>query len=203
MEKRGNFNFNAYRVQSSEIEFKNSIVSSGLYDKISKSNFLSRLSLKKGVLRIDGAKTDLNAYHASFIASYLAAKLFETGQSVCFETVMSHESKIAYLDMARKFKYKSYLYFIYTDNPELNVARVKLRAAGGLHDVESSKVRDRYIRTFQLLPIAIEKSDEGYIIDNSEKPTIVFEKRNRKYYRVGNLALPPEIKQELSNLINI
>ncbi|HEY5327702.1 MAG TPA: hypothetical protein VIJ27_11935 [Mucilaginibacter sp.] len=202
LEKRGNFNFNAYRVQSSETEFKNSIITSGLYNKISESDFLTTLSIKKGVLRVQGPKADLNAYHASFIASYLAAKLFETGQSFCFETVMSHESKIAYLDLAGQFKYKSYLYFVYTDNPELNVARVKLRAAGGLHDVESGKVRDRYTRTFQLLPIAIEKADEGYIIDNSEKPTVVIEKKDGRYYRVGDTLLPSEMEEKLTHLIN-
>jgi predicted ABC-type ATPase len=202
LEKRGNFNFNAYRIRSSEAEFKNSISNSSLYDKFRESDFLARLALHRGVLRYNGAKTDLSAYHASFIATYLASKLFETGQSFCFETVMSHESKIFYLDLAKQFKYKSYLYFVYTDNPELNVARVKLRAAGGLHDVESAKIRERYSRTFQLLPIAIEKADEGYIIDNSEKPTIVIEKKNGKYQRVGGLALPVELEKTLASLIN-
>lgn len=163
---------------------------------------MKSLSIQKGVLKFDGTKTDLNAYHASFIASYLATKLFETGQSFCFETVMSHESKIGYLDLAKQFKYKSYLYFVFTDNPELNVARVRLRAAGGLHDVEAGKIRERYIRTFQLLPIAIEKADEGYILDNSEKPTIIIEKKNGKYQRVGGLSLPPELEIKLADLID-
>ena len=202
LEKRGNFNFNAYHIRSSEAEFKHSIINSGLYAKVQESDFLKRLSVQKGILKFDGVKTDLNAYHASFIASYLAAKLFETGQSFCFETVMSHESKITYLDLAKQAKYKSYLYFVYTDNPELNVARVKLRAAGGLHDVETGKIRERYKRTFRLLPLAIEKADEGYIIDNSEKPIIVLEKRNGKYQRTGTIALPPELENELADLIN-
>lgn len=199
--KRGNFNFNAYRIRSSETEFKDLIINSSLYDKVKESDFLTKLSIQKGVLKFDGLNSYFNAYHASFIATYLANKLFETGQSFCFETVMSHKSKIAYLDMAKQFNYKSYLYFVYTDNPELNIARVKLRAAGGLHDVEEGKVRERYGRTFQLLPLAIEKADEGYVIDNSEKPTIVIVKRNGKYQRLGNMALPRELEPVLG-LIN-
>ena len=94
------------------------------------------------------------------------------------------------------------MYFVYTDNPELNVARVKLRAAGGLHDVDPAKIRDRYKRTFRLLPGALEKADEGYVIDNSEKPTIIIEKKNGKYQRAADLPLPPELEISLTNLID-
>ena len=106
IQKRGNFNFNAYHIRSSDVEFKDSIANSGLFEKIKESDLLTRTSIQRGVLGFAIPRTDLNAYHASFIATYLVSKLFETGQSFCFETVMSHGSKIAYLDLARRFNIK-------------------------------------------------------------------------------------------------
>ncbi len=91
---------------------------------------------------------------------------------------MSHESKIHLLDIAKSKGYKTYLYFVYTDNPELSVTRVKLRALMGLHDVSAEIVRSRYSRSFELLPIAVKVADEAYIINNSDNFTIIAEKRN-------------------------
>jgi len=138
----------------------------------------TKTSLSAGILNFDLPKNEINSYHASFVTSYLVEKLIETNQSFSFETVMSHKSKINLLDIAKSKGYKTYLYFVYTDNPELNVARVKLRALMGLHNVNAEIVRSRYKRTFELLPIALKIADEAYIIDNSDSFSIVAEKRN-------------------------
>ena len=45
-----------------------------------------------------------------------------------YETVMSHESKVKIMELARESGYKIYLYFVFVDDPQTNVARVKLRA---------------------------------------------------------------------------
>jgi predicted ABC-type ATPase len=178
LNKRGNFNFNAYRIKSSEAEFIKSVADSTLLPRVNDPFLLEKIHIKGGVLTLDIDRKELNAYHASFIATYLATRLFETNQSFCFETVMSHADKLQLFGLAKKNKYKSYLYFVFTENPELNIARVKLRAAGGLHDVDPQVVKDRYDRTFTLLPEALELADEAFIIDNSDVPTSLIEKRN-------------------------
>jgi len=185
LNKRGNFNFNAYRIKSSETEFIMSVAESTLFPRLNDPLLLDKIHVKGGVLRFDIDREELNAYHASFIATYLAIKLFETNQSFCFETVMSHTDKLKLFGLAKKHKYKSYLYFVFTENPELNIARVKLRAAGGLHDVDPWIVKSRYDRTFALLPEALELADEAYIIDNSDSPTSLIEKHNH------NVSLVP------------
>jgi predicted ABC-type ATPase len=173
------FNFNAYRVKVSQKEFLEHIKASSLYlEKIKDKNFINQISIQAGILNFDIPKNQINSYHASFVASYLVEKLLETNQSFCFETVMSHKSKVNLLHVAKSKGYKTYLYFVYTDDPELNVTRVKLRALMGLHDVNPEIVRSRYKRSFELLPQAIAIADESYIINNSDSFIIVAEKGN-------------------------
>jgi predicted ABC-type ATPase len=87
------FFFSSYRVRVTENEFKEYIRTSGLYQKLSDTSFLDCISIKSGVLMFGNEKNLINSYVASFIATYLCEKLFSTGQSFCFETVLSHPSK--------------------------------------------------------------------------------------------------------------
>ncbi|MDZ4809676.1 MAG: zeta toxin family protein [Bacteroidota bacterium] len=179
--KKPLFNFNAYRVKVSDDEFKEHILTDGLYaSKINDSSFLRAIRIKSGVLQINLPRKKINSYHASFIATYLVNKLLLTGQSFCFETVMSHVSKVQLLSVARQAGYKTYLYFVFTDNVELNIERVKLRVKQGQHDVDEDLIKSRYPRVFKLLPKALALSDEAFVIDNSDQPDIVAEKHQSK-----------------------
>jgi predicted ABC-type ATPase len=84
-----------------------------------------------------------------------------------FETVMSHESKLELLGMARKQGYRHYLYFVTAGDPAINVERVHQRIAEGGHPVEDDKIIDRYKRCMALLPNALKASDRAYLFDNS------------------------------------
>lgn len=201
LKKRGNFNFNAYHVKASESDFKEYVFQSGLFDRFDGSKLLDQLHLESGILKFDIDRKSLNAYHASFIASYLVVKLFQTNQSFCFETVMSHESKLELFRIAKSYNYKTYLYFVFTDNPALNIARVKLRAAAGLHDVDPEKILERYKRTFELLPIAIKEADEAFIINNSSEPIIIIEKHGKTIFKVSDLPLTDKLKELIGGLI--
>lgn len=181
LRKKPTFNFNAYRVKVSDIEFKQYILADGLFaSKINDQSFLDAIQIEGGVLNIKLSKKKINSYHASFIATYLVHKLLLTGQSFCFETVMSHESKVKLLSIAKETGYKTYLYFVFTDNVELNIERVKLRVKHGQHNVDESLIKSRYPRTFKLLPKALSLSDEAFLIDNSSEPEIVAEKHKSK-----------------------
>lgn len=82
--------------------------------------------------------------------------------------------------LAKNIGYKTYLYFVFTDNVELNIARVKLRVQQGQHDVDISLIKSRYPRTFKLLPQALALADEAFVIDNSNEPEIIAEKHQTK-----------------------
>jgi predicted ABC-type ATPase len=88
-------------------------------------------------------------------------------QSFSFETVMSHASKIEILKQAHLLGYFNVLYFVGTENPELNVARVRQRVALGGHDVPPDRIIARYNRTMDLLPDAIRNADRVVLFDNS------------------------------------
>jgi type I restriction enzyme, R subunit len=83
------------------------------------------------------------------------------------ETVMSHESKVELLREARRLGYRTYLYFIATNDPMISLARVAKRVKGGGHDVPSDRVKDRYRRSLDLLLPAITATNRAYIFDNS------------------------------------
>ena len=184
------FHFNAYRIKVTDAGFKEHIINSGLFtSKLSDTSFINHLIINKGILHIGIPKAKINSYHASFIATYLADKLIASDQSFCFETVMSHPSKIDFLRQAKAAGYRTYLYFLFTENVQVNIARVQLRAKQGLHNVSPELISSRYLRTFKNLPAALKEADVAYIIDSSTTDIkIVAEKSHGKVIIKGPLA---------------
>jgi predicted ABC-type ATPase len=117
--------------------------------------------------RLTAPAAACDAYVAASIVDFLRDKLLAAGQSFAFETVMSHRSKIDFFARARAERYRTYLYFIATDSPEVNVGRVKSRVTIGGHDVPDDKVFERYRRCLQLVRDALAHADRAFIFDNS------------------------------------
>ena len=90
------------------------------------------------------------------------------GRSFSFETVMSHESKIDELRLAKAAGYEITFIGVSLERPELNVARVALRVSEGGHDVPTDRILARYERTMKLMPQAILIADRALIFDNSD-----------------------------------
>ncbi|HEY4336105.1 MAG TPA: hypothetical protein VGM89_09410, partial [Puia sp.] len=154
LKDKRSFYFTAYRVKVDQDGFRQHIVKSGLFrEKIKDKSFIDHFLISAGVLRI-GDRVKINSYHGSFVASYLAERLFETQQSFALETVMSHESKVDLIKLAQRSGYKTYLYFIFADAISTNIARVQLRVLRGGHAVEEETIKSRAPRTFGLLPAA-------------------------------------------------
>lgn len=182
LRKKGKFTFNAYHIRTSFEEFSNFVKSSDIIKK-HQGNPLSFFSLKSGVLYVK--KAGRNSYSASLVAAYLVEQLIKIGRSFCFETVMSHSSKIDMMRMAKLSGYKTYLYFVYTEDPQLNIMRVRLRVEQGGHNVSEVKIKERYRKTFQQLPYALIHSDKAYLIDNSKSFRVVGEKNKDKLSWAG------------------
>lgn len=94
---------------------------------------------------------EINSYHAAVICDFLREKLIESHANFSFETVMSHSSKIDFLKRTKEKGFKTYLYFICTQDPEINVIRVKNRTLKGGHDVPDEKIVKRYYKSLELI----------------------------------------------------
>ena len=117
--------------------------------------------------KLSFAGVSINAYFASVAADFLRQKLLEKRVSFSFETVMSAPDKVALLEKAQRLGYRTYLYFIATDDPAINVARVKSRVHLGGHDVPKDKILSRYNRSLDLLLDAVRHTNRAYVFDNS------------------------------------
>lgn len=115
---------------------------------------------------VDKAK-DTHSYEASYAAAFLRRLLYKNGVSFSFETVMSHPSKVTEIKKAKENGYKIYLYFICTDDIEININRVANRVEKGGHGVNENKIRSRYEKTLKNLYSAITLSNRTYLFDNS------------------------------------
>ena len=103
--------------------------------------------------------------------------------SFSFETVMSHPGKVDFLHYAAQKGYTTYLYYIATESPDININRVENRVAKGGHDVPIQKIESRYYRSLDLLLKALKSADRAYLIDNSKKSNFVI--LEKKYNGMG------------------
>ncbi len=146
-----------------------------LRSELATSTLLSRHGLAEvaGVLTLDSQDhlqvpaSAVNAYVAAVLAAALRRRLVDQGTSFTFETVMSSDDKIELMRDARARGYRVYLYFVATEDPAINIERVRLRVSQGGHDVPEDKVRERYVRSIGLLDAACRASDRAYVFDNS------------------------------------
>ncbi|MEI6069830.1 MAG: zeta toxin family protein [Methylococcaceae bacterium] len=109
----------------------------------------------------------VNAYFASVAADFIRHKLLQAKTSFTFETVMSSPDKVAFLRKAQKKGYRTYLYYVATEYPEINISRVRYRVKMGGHPVPEDKIVTRYFRSLDLLKEAISYTNRAYIFDNS------------------------------------
>lgn len=125
----------------------------------------ARLTCDEGKLSFHAV--EMNSYFASVAVDFLRNKLLEAGITFTFETVMSHHSKVDFLRIAQEKGFRTYLYFVATKDPEVNISRVENRVAAGGHNVNTDKIVDRYYRSLNLLADAIQYANRAYIFDNS------------------------------------
>lgn len=114
----------------------------------------------------------VNSYFASVLADFIRHELLAAKQSFTFETVMSSSDKVDFLAKAQAAGFRTYLYFVATEDPEINIARVKHRVGRGGHNVPQDKIVERYARCLDLLFPAVTHTDRAYIFDNSNDETL-------------------------------
>jgi len=161
----GRLDLRPFGVDADEATFRQFVMNSSLLASVGLRNEASALLGRGDVIDFSGVT--LTSYHASIAADYIRQALLAKRASFTFETVMSSTDKIDVLCWAQTQGYKTYLYFVATDDPAINVDRVRRRVAGGGHDVPEDKIRSRYNRSLGNLRAAVKCSDRAYIFDNS------------------------------------
>ena len=112
-------------------------------------------------------QSEIDSYLCARIIDYIRLEFLRLKISFTFETVMSHISKVEFLQEAQRQGFKTYLYYVSTVDPLINIARVQYRVSVGGHPVPEKKIVERYYRSMDLLMQAVDASDRAYLFDNS------------------------------------
>jgi len=163
--KRGCVDLQSFGMQTTEEEVLSAFTGSQLLHGKSFSKAAESLSFAEGCLFFPPGV--INSYFASVLVDFIRGKLLQAGLTFTFETVMSHPSKVDLLAKAQQAGYRTYLYYVATDAPEINVSRVANRVALKGHDVPSEKIITRYYKSLELLIEAVRHTNRAYIFDNS------------------------------------
>jgi predicted ABC-type ATPase len=98
-------------------------------------------------------------------------------RSLIFETVFSAPDKLEYVKKAMAEGFFVRLFFVCTDNPQINIDRIERRKKKGGHGVPHAKIISRYGKSIWNCSLAATFVDRAYIYDNSvedHEPRILF-----------------------------
>lgn len=121
--------------------------------------------------------TDLEAAQE---AEQIRHMLLKTRKDFTFETVLSTDRNLELLRQAKELGYEIHAVFVLTNNPSINVKRVRARVEAGGHDVPEEKIISRYEKSLRNLSQLIRIADHTRIIDNSgNEPHLICEVLNQ------------------------
>ncbi len=107
-------------------------------------------------------------------------------RSMIFETVLSTESKVDFIQRAKKEGFFVRLFFVSTNSPKINAYRIVQRVMKGGHDVPITKVISRYTKSILNCKRASKVVDRTYVYDNSIDDTearLLFRMADGKLYK--------------------
>lgn len=134
---------------------------------------------------------DWNSPEAVLKAAHRAEELREeclkNKQGILFETVLSADDKLSFIQRAKDAGYFIRLFFVGTDSPTINAARIANRVMEGGHDVPISKIISRYSKSIANCAKLSTTVDRLYVYDNSEDyadPKLLFRANDGKVEKI-------------------
>lgn len=112
-------------------------------------------------------KLPTRTYFPTLFADYIRNELMQAKETFSFETVMSDVNKIQLLAKAADCGYRTYLYYICTEDETINIDRVADRVKKHGHNVPREKIISRYTRSLENLLRAIKLTNRAFLFDNS------------------------------------
>ena len=119
-------------------------------------------------------KPSINSYTVAMAADFFKDQYLKRKLSFSFETVFSHPAKIDILKKAQASGFRTYMYFVATEDPQVNLNRIKVRVKSGGHDVPEDKTVARYYRCLEQIKFALPYLNHAYFFDNSSTKTLYF-----------------------------
>ncbi|MBR2196129.1 MAG: zeta toxin family protein [Salinivirgaceae bacterium] len=92
-------------------------------------------------------------------------------KSLIFETVLSADDKINYIERAMAAGFFVRLFFVCTASPAINASRIATRVMNGGHDVPISKIISRYQKSISNCRYIAKKVNRAYLYDNTAENT--------------------------------
>ena len=164
----GPFQFKEWDLEITKETFLNKLENNSLINrKSSIVIFDSLFDVEENMLILKSKEKIEMEYVAQVLAEFLRVCCFEKKIKFSFETVFSHHSKVEWMRKCSEMGYKVYLYFVSTESPEINKARVANRVLEGGHDVPEQKIEDRYYRSLDLMFEASKYAYQAYFFDTS------------------------------------
>ena len=94
-------------------------------------------------------------------------QLLREHKDFIFETVLSSDGKVDFLKRAKEEGYFIRMFFICTESPTINAARIANRVMEGGHDVPIQKIISRYEKAIVNAVKVMRFADRVYFYDNS------------------------------------
>lgn len=158
--------FSDYKLQVSETELRDFFKRSNFAPvKRNDPHLWTKVFVDDNVFRCD---VSVDSYLAADVAEFIRQRLLSIGASFTYETVMSHPGKVEFLNHAIQQGYRVYLYYIATEDPDINISRVNVRVAQDGHPVSESVIRRRFTKSLENLKSAVRNTTRAYIFDNSQ-----------------------------------
>lgn len=104
---------------------------------------------------------------AAEVAARLREDCLANKASFLFETVLSVGDKVEFIARAKQSGFFVRVFFVCTQSPAINVARVARRVASGGHAVPEEKIVARYYRALAQAVEVARVVDRAYFYDNS------------------------------------
>lgn len=171
MKINGYYDSRDLELQTSSEEIKNFFKNHPLINRTDESDHLNAIRFVQNEF-IDFSNMEFNSYLSAILTDFLRGKLIGQNRSFTFETVMSSPDKLSILQNSRNAGYRNYLYYVATEDPDVNIKRVQNRIRSGGHSVPETKIIERYYRSLNLLLDAIILTNRAYIFDNSGQTNI-------------------------------
>jgi len=151
-----------------EPEALTAYVEASSYDESVKAFFRNgAIAVEEDCVRFKTSDS-VNSYTVALLTAFLSAEHVRQGMSYSQETVFSHPSKVAALAAAQAAGFRTYLYFVATEVPEINLGRVENRVGLGGHAVPPEKVVSRHAQSIGQVPAALPHLSRAFFFDNSE-----------------------------------